>query len=528
MSYSFNVIEQPWIPVMLGDRVVEMNLRDVLHRAHEISAILDSQPIVEFGLYRFLVALVMDIHNFEDPRDLSDYLRRHQSFEVEKIDAYLEKYFDRFDLFHPEHPFLQTPGMENEKAKPVAGLIPSVPSGTAANHFLHIMEDDFGVSPAVAARLLTTVAPFMTAGGAGLSPSINGAPPWYVLVNGSSLFETLVMNCPVLPNSTVTGNTPPAWRNNAPPQSGKRCTQTSLLEALTWRPRQIQLIPSGSGVCSISGKESDVIIKSMKFKAGASCDFTWIDPNVPYRITDKKNQVSFDVLRPQPGKEIWRDTGPLALLDDQSHKSEDVQVAFRRPSVVSQFAEVRATKDRELSISVYGMRTDMKMKVFEWQRERLSVPGPMVESNPFQLRAQEAMNEANDVDYILGRAIKNLYPRQAAANPKAFETIIYNTKREYWARLRSEYDKMLEKMAAALDVCRDERHDILTEWRKTVLDTVTDLFAKVTADFDSDAEAMRRRVEAERYLYRESRKKLHLNEPKQKKPTAAAQGGLDL
>jgi hypothetical protein len=53
---------------------------------------------------------------------------------------------------------------------------------------------------------------------AGLSPSINGAPPWYALVQGRILFETLCLNCPVLSDllPQAQGDAPPAWRNKTP------------------------------------------------------------------------------------------------------------------------------------------------------------------------------------------------------------------------------------------------------------------------------------------------------------------------
>src|SRR5207244_1069096 len=143
-------------------------------------------PTVEFGLYRLLVTLVLDIFELQSADNLESLLDAgsFDAFDAVRIDAYFDSLKERFDLFHAKYPFLQTPGMTSEKPKPLAALLQPLPSGTNANHFHHGNESAFAACPAAAARLLTTIAPFMTAGGAGLSPSLNGAPPWYALARG--------------------------------------------------------------------------------------------------------------------------------------------------------------------------------------------------------------------------------------------------------------------------------------------------------------------------------------------------------
>ncbi len=102
------------------------------------------------------------------------------------FEAYAERIgWHRFDLFDPERPFLQTPPQagDTDKAKSVVELFYHLPTGTNVIHFFHMEEAEQAVAAAVA-RALCSDRTFMTSGGAGYSPSINGTPPWYVWALG--------------------------------------------------------------------------------------------------------------------------------------------------------------------------------------------------------------------------------------------------------------------------------------------------------------------------------------------------------
>ena len=236
---TFDLVLQRWILVMDGNgKAHQAGLKELLLKAHTLREIRDPLPTVEFGLYRLLTALVMDAFGLSHSAQLENLLEKGH-FDAAKVETYFEAYGDRFDLFDATHPFLQTAEMTSEADKPLAGLLHPVPSGTNALHFHHALEKNFAVCPAAAARLLCTIAPFMTAGGAGLSPSVNGAPPWYVLINGQTLFETICLNCCTVPLPQGNDGVP-AWRAKGRLEAGKRNT-AKLLEGLTWQPRRILL-----------------------------------------------------------------------------------------------------------------------------------------------------------------------------------------------------------------------------------------------------------------------------------------------
>jgi CRISPR system Cascade subunit CasA len=506
MQASFNLIKEPHISVLplntseasINQEASLKNLADTLRYAHTFKPICHPLPTVEFGLNRLLVAIVLDIFFLEPGRrrnvtGLSALLKAGQ-FDIEQVDAYFKKYADRFDLFSETHPFLQDVSAGGED-KPVANLLPSLPSGTNVNHFHHAHEDDFALTPAEAACILTTVAPFMTAGGAGLAPSINGAPPLYVLVQGESLFETICRNLCAIPivgaRDPETEWDAPAWRWDQFKRTiGGDRQNAGYAESLTWMPRRIKLNP---------GPTPDHLIRTMKFTAGDSTRIatTWRDPNAAYRTDDAKGTT---IIRTREGKEIWRDMGPIALLrETQKGGPSDRKWKYDRPRVLDQIEEL-PDKEKEVRLAVYAMRTDLKMKVFEWQREELFVPGKVILHDAFAVEAQKSMEQAEQAAHAFGNAVKVAYPRGANGNPKGFDGSIDYAERQYWHNLREAFREMLDDFNALALEDIAGRTPIRAEWARRVQSEAWAAFTLAIGDYDTNAHALERQTRARRLL----------------------------
>lgn len=504
-ALSFDLRTEPWLPIAWQDGInAEIGLLELFHRAQDIREIRDPLPSVECGLYRLLVAFALDILQMPSA-DEWEAAWEVGSFDRERVDAYFEKYSDRFDLFSATHPFLQSATADGED-KPLAGLIPSQPSGTNVAHFHHGDERDFAVSPAVAARLLSTIAPFMTSGGAGLPPSINGAPPWYILLQSGdgedrNLFKTLLLNCVVIGGLLQAhGDETPAWRDERVLVKEER-TSSSLLESLTWRPRRIRLVPhvAAQGVCALSGQKTPILVARMKFSPGSSTRFEWRDPNVAYRIGKEGAMV----LRPREGREVWRDVGALAFLREKNGEGAE------RPAVVTQFAEFlkerRLPEDTPLHLSLYGMRSDLKMKIFEWYRQEINLTSPLLLNRAFHMRAQGEMQLAEDVAYALKSAIKKTYPRDGAGNDKAFESLIVRAQSDFWHRLRPHYADGAASLLfrlAELHPVRDTAKiaTAVNDWRQQVHSIAQRVLDNAIGELDTDGEALKRLEMARRSL----------------------------
>jgi CRISPR system Cascade subunit CasA len=532
MTPRYDLLTQPWIPVVdRNGNPDAVGLTDTLLRAHQLREIRDPVPILEFGVYRLLIALLADIFQFRSLQQLSDLVeRRSDGLPPEPIRHYVEQCGQRFDLFDPKRPFLQSADLAAAERKPVALLHPGVPTGTNAVHFHHVEEFDFAVCPALAARLLTTIPAFMTMGGAGLSPSINGAPPWYVLIRRETLLETLVLNCCVLdlPHARTLGT--PAWRRDpAKPTTG----EVGLLEALTWQPRRLLLFPEEGEHCSLTGEPSGVVVRRMAFVAGAKADFDWWDdPNVAYRHAKE----GVFPLRPREGREVWRDLGALAMARAPQGSPRTGDGFFERPRVVEQYARLIAGPfsdheeefDGEFELQVYGMRTDLKTKVFEWQTERLGLPRRLVWGQFLHDRAQRALAQAEEVGALLRYALRRAYPRDAKGNRSAFDTIIVAAAGEYWRRLRPHYEAFLDGLSALAGNATEETLLPLQEqWELAVRTTGREVLDRATEDLDADRSAIERLVKARGY-FRASAYLVFHPEARKKRASTTAQAGASV
>lgn len=497
---AFNVLTEPWIPVIcLDGSREEIGIRVCLERAHELREIRESAPIVEFGLYRLLVAFVLDVLILADrrpeyPLDLKSLIKEGR-FDLHMVENYIAQCGDVFDLFHPERPFLQTK-MDKAKPKPLACIFPVTPSGTNVNHWHHQSEDRLKVPAQEAARLLTTIAPFMTAGGAGLSPSINGAPAIYALPIGINIFETIVLNIP-LRNSQESGDGVIAWRSKRSP--GQERSQATTVESLTWRPRQIHLLPE-------IGNDNCVYVREMNFEKGDSTRVNWIDASLAYRY-DKDNVRP---IRMRENRTLWRDSGPLLLLNEGEHGRNEKKVSFRRPDVVEQAFGITDSGD-PLVIQVYGMRTDMKMKVFEWAKSAWSVPSKLGRSTRLGSLVQRELNRAEQVAYGLRTCIKALYPREGAGNKKALGTIADRSERAYWQQLENSFHPLMSAFAALNPDAPDDPDIIATtasDWCKSIRSFALEQFEFAAEDMDTNGDALERQVHARTRLNNTLRKVL--------------------
>lgn len=494
---TFSVLTEPWIPVRQSDgRLVELGILDCLARAHEMRSVSDPAPPVELGLYRLLIAFVMDAWSLHDIDGLESLFEARQFSR-----AALEKYVDgvdrsRFDLFDPEHPFLQTAAVgAGAKRKSVAELFPHLPTGTFAVHFNHLKPNEQGFCPAVCARGLAMVAPFTTAGGAGFSPSVNGSPPWYVLVRGDSLFETLLLNCYALAGDYPVDSLP-AWRAlDGTPIRGER-TAHSYVQALTWQPRAILLHPEKGGRCTYSGRESDCLVRQMVFDPGLKAIGDWTDPQVAYRHSTQGRTP----VRPREDREVWRDTGPLLLLRAGTFCGSDGKTSFTRPFVVDQLrvlAQDGVVAKPLTTIDVYGMRTDLKMKVFEWQHETLALPAKVTASNLAGVQLQAGIDQAERVSDYLGKAIKVAYPRRGEGNAKALAGLIRSARELLWNRLEGQFQLVMVEGVASQDPDDPAAPAaLIAKWKEVLKREGGKALDRALGPLDTDAAALARQVAA--------------------------------
>ncbi|MHA1729667.1 MAG: type I-E CRISPR-associated protein Cse1/CasA [Promethearchaeota archaeon] len=225
-----------------------------------------------------------------------------------------------FDLFDNKHPFYQTPmnNIKKRKYKSVNYLIYEFPSGTNVCFFQNYNQNKCKICPEICAKALCVFPAFTTVGGQGLSPSINGKPPYYCLITGNNLFETILLNVYIPVDNQKNGIV--YWKlKNIPKSKSIISTKISYLQGLTWQPRQILLIPKrnlSGDRCDYTGEKTDILISDIIFNAGWKYSENslqkkdvWIDPNVSYYFIKNK----WIPLVPKKEKKLFRKIGAFLL-----------------------------------------------------------------------------------------------------------------------------------------------------------------------------------------------------------------------
>ena len=113
MADSFNLLTEPWIPVIYADgSVAEVGIEDVFADAHDIQALACDLPTVNVAIFRTLLAILRRSVD-EDMVEDSDYwaeLWADDTLPMDAITDYLDSISDRFDLLDPEKTIPANPG----------------------------------------------------------------------------------------------------------------------------------------------------------------------------------------------------------------------------------------------------------------------------------------------------------------------------------------------------------------------------------------------------------------------------------
>lgn len=272
---QFNLLDAPWIPVLLPDGTVRhLGARETLAKAHEILDIAAPSPMDFVSLVRFLTALLCHAHGqldrCSDPAretlpDVSDDLLAERA---------------HFNLFGSGPRFYQYLRSDKDwEFLSATYLLDDVPTGSTPCHFRHVLDTEAGLCPRCCALGLVRIPAFATAAGRGKTPGINGQPPVYALPLGRTLAETLRLSWRRLDCANI-GT--PAWLDPWPPTDVDK--HVPSLVGLTFLPRQVWLEePSDEGVCVYCGEQSLLVRRTLFAPVRKPKFGTWVDPHVLVR-----------------------------------------------------------------------------------------------------------------------------------------------------------------------------------------------------------------------------------------------------
>lgn len=343
MLVEFDLTAEPWVPVTASGSRTEVSVRSVLLDAHEMDGLAVDDPLQAVAVFR-QVLLPVVLHAFGAPRDVDEWHRRHRvrQFDAGVVTAYLDEHAPRFDLFDPVQPFAQVAGLQpsSGETKPVSLLIPQLASGNNVPLFSARTDNDPpALTPAEAARAVLSGQCWDTAAiktGALGDPKMRtgkttGNPTGplgqlgVVIPLGATLFETLMLSVPVIPQG-LRREDRPQWAGDVLDQTWSWRSPVGLLDLLTWQARRIRLIPDvGSGGMRISR----VIVCAGDRMETLPHD---VEPHTGWKRVEKPkaNEPAHRPDRHQPGKSAWRGLAALVATKDPTSERKTASGAIKQ------------------------------------------------------------------------------------------------------------------------------------------------------------------------------------------------------
>lgn len=308
---AFNLWRDPWLPVQLPTGPTRLSLAETLGRAHEIWA-LNETPAGEISTLRLLLALLQDVLHPQDPADLPRLLAAGR-LPAAAIARFGDRHGQRFALFDPEAPFYQSgdiprdpEDLKQDDRKHLKGAcepFPELPSGIATTWWTHRYAHEHALCPGCAASGLLQESAVGAVHGVGYSPSINAAPPIYVVGCGPTLFESLVRTL-ILPPYAPQGAGAAWWRRLAYVESQGVYISANLLAGLTFTPRRIRLYPTAGGCCTRCGTAAPVRVAQLFYDYGERYRGVepWADPLCAFTVSRQGKRYAVRLTLDQP---LW-------------------------------------------------------------------------------------------------------------------------------------------------------------------------------------------------------------------------------
>lgn len=500
MTYSFNLIDQKWIPcVHLDGHMEEYSLRDTLTQAQILRGIQGDFPLETASIYRLIIAVLHSVFRGPSNQSVWAELWSLRKWDMQQIDNYLNAWQDRFDIFHPLKPFYQ---IADDRAKPksIISLVMDMAAGNMGTLFDHHNEiEGEAISPAKAARTIITAQTF---GLAGLA--LPGAPftdaPWargvIFFVEGSNLFETLALNLLPYPdekrNNMSSGtNDKPAWENDDP-YKPMRQIPMGYLDYLTWQNRRVLLIPEGD--------VNSPIVRSITVAPGLRLDANILDPMKLYR--SGKKEAGFISTRFTEDRALWRDSATLFGLNNQKGNFPPKTFYFLADLAVNGYIP----SHQLYRFMAMGMAND-QAKIEFFQEQHLPLILDYLENEELVERLSSALELAEQIRFSLRIASQWLallivspksdgmkWPEIDRISKTNAENLIthWNISRYYWQQLEIPFMQLLGELP--------KHPESIQTWLSTVQQTAWNALEQAINYAGNDAIALKAAVRARNML----------------------------
>lgn len=507
MSYSFQLLEQPWIPVVniANRRGPDLNLLELFEKAQDFKDIAHGSPLVVSSLHRFLLAVIYSALGY--PTEASWIsLWRAGKFPIEKIKAYLISKKECFDLFDREKPFYQVASYNSSKPSYPQRLVHELASGNNAVIFDHHFDSKAEIlSPQEAALCLVAAQGWAVGGGktgdgypnATNGPLMSGA---LSLVYGNTLFKTLLLN--YVGKSALNGwpenDDKPAWEQTATEPVKSKNYPKGFKDYLTWQTRTIKLHAE-----KINNK---IVVSKVSYAQGREYgpETMLFDPNFTY----KKGKEGWHSIKINESKACWRDSGSLFNLSTGDSDA-------KRPEVLQWLAQIADDADllnsERMSIRVFGLCND-KAKIFLWRQDSLPLPISLLNNKDRVECVRIAIQKTEEVGKILTTALfqftKSIKIPNSKADAKLSAPVAAGIRSavdslqaddRFWSSLDIPFIKFVTNIGSEQDDNLLNIH--LENWvNKIVVPCAKKIYAQVTSAYDFNSSCLKAQIHGEDFL----------------------------
>ena len=329
-SAEFNLIYEKWIIVKTLDGLhEEVSLLDIFRNAQDYLTLENEIKPLNIAILRLLLAILhcalggKDIEGNPFPDDEEDQidgalelwneLKERKCFPYERIESYLKEHEDRFWLFHPETPFYQIACINNGTEYSAAKLNGEVLESSNKPRLFpqRAGKKKHGLSFSEAARWILYVIGFddtsakpskrgqkMPSPGAGWLGQLG-----LITAEGKNLFETLMLNLVLLPETGLWGDDKAIWE--IAPRTKERVQiniPNSQAALLTLQSRRLKLIRDGDAVTGYLLLGGDFFTKENSL----------VEQMTVWRNSKKESAPpEYVPRRHNPSVQMWRDFAPL-------------------------------------------------------------------------------------------------------------------------------------------------------------------------------------------------------------------------
>lgn len=354
MEKKFSLLDEPWIKIVTDKmNEKEVSLNDFFANAHTFKRLAGETPTQDFAVLRILLAIAITVfykydadgnsEEFDENTVAEDIFDRWSKyykkgkFNSDIFDKYLEKYRERFYLFHPKTPFFQTPELIELKIgtdytmQAIMGNIKESNNKSAKHHFSVTDGDEvYNLSYAEITRWIINLNAFgvnvktKNLDGKNIPAGIGRLGQMgNICVEDENLFKTIMLNLvPLKENNEPWGKPRPVWEK---PNSYKPGIQIAppdnLPELYTIQSRRIIIL---------SGKDSK--ITGMKVTGGEyySIENDFNEPMTLWRgNTDKKTEITTYKPRLHNAETFaWQEFPNLIIIEKDKKEHESGLVSW--------------------------------------------------------------------------------------------------------------------------------------------------------------------------------------------------------